>query len=150
MHSVKRIKQAVYKGRVMENVQEILSEVMKQVYREYKAMMEIENLTRELEDALNRSDKEAAGLILDMRQKEMEKASQAKRAVGEFLESMDEDLREDTKHLLNGELPKERTESEAEKISTISRQRNHTLENILRIDRVLSRRVAGKDSYYND
>ena len=99
MHSVKRTKQAVYKGRVMENVQEILSEVMKQVYREYKAMMEIENLTRELEDALNRSDKEAAGLILDMRQKEMEKASQAKRAVGEFLESMDEDLREDTKNL---------------------------------------------------
>lgn len=134
----------------MENVQEILSEVMKQVYREYKTMMEIENLTRELEEALNRSDKEAAGLILDMRQKEMEKASQAKRAVGELLESMDEDLREDTKHLLNGELPKGRSEPEAEKISSISRQRNHTLKNILRIDKVLSCRVAGKDSYYND
>ncbi len=53
----------------MEEVQEILSEVMKLVYREYKGIAEIERLTRELEETLSRSDRQAAQLILEMRQK---------------------------------------------------------------------------------
>ena len=90
----------------MENVQEILSEVMKQVYKEYTGMVEIEKLTRELEDALNRSDRKAAELILEMRQKEMDSISQVKQAIGEFLRSMDADLQEDVKCMLQGELPR--------------------------------------------
>lgn len=133
----------------MENIQEILSEVMKQVYKEYTGMVEIEKLTRELEDVLNRSDRKAAELILEMRQKEMENVSQVKRAVGELLRSMDADLQEDVKCMLHGELPKRQTGPEAEKISNISRQCDNMLENICARDRILSRRVAGEDSYYN-
>ncbi|WP_251388138.1 hypothetical protein [Mediterraneibacter agrestimuris] len=133
----------------MENVQEILSEVMKQVYKEYTGMVEIEKLTRELEDALNRSDRKAAELILEMRQKEMDSISQVKQAIGEFLRSMDADLQEDVKCMLQGELPRRQTGPEAEKISSISRQRNNMLKNICARDRILSRRVAGEDSYYN-
>ena len=134
----------------MANVEEILSEVLKQVYKEYIGMVEIEKLTRELEDALNRSDDKAAELVLEMRQREIDNISQAKQAIGEFLRSMDQDLREDVKHLLEGEPPKEQSGPEAEKISNISRQRNNMLKSICTIDRVLSRRVAGKDSYYNE
>ena len=88
--------------------------------------------------------------IFEMRQSEMERVSQAKRAISELLESMDDDLKNDIKRLLEGEQLSERKESEAERISMISRQRNHTMENIRRIDRALSRRVAGKDSYYEE
>ena len=123
---------------------------MKLVYREYREIVEIERLTCELEETLNHSDRKSANLILEMRQSEMERVSQAKRAISELLESMDDDLKNDIKRLLEGEQLSERKESEAERISMISRQRNHTMENIRRIDRALSRRVAGKDSYYEE
>lgn len=134
----------------MKNVQEILSEVLKRVYKKYTGMVEIEKLTRELEDALNRSDRKAAELILEMRQKEMESVSQMKQELRELLESMDGNLKEDVRRLLNGELPKGKNSPEAEKISNISRQCNNMLKSICAIDRVLSRRVAGENSYYNE
>lgn len=134
----------------MSYIEEMLEEILKLVYREYREIVEIERLTCELEETLNHSDRKSANLILEMRQSEMERGSQAKRAISELLESMDDDLKNDIKRLLEGEQLSERKESEAERISMISRQRNHTMENIRRIDRALSRRVAGKDSYYEE
>ena len=134
----------------MSYIEEMLEEILKLVYREYREIVEIERLTCELEETLNHSDRKSANLILEMRQSEMERVSQAKRAISELLESMDADLKNDIKRLLEGEQLSERKESEAERISMISRQRNHTMENIRRIDRALSRRVAGKDSYYEE
>lgn len=134
----------------MSYIEEMLEEILKLVYREYREIVEIERLTCELEETLNHSDRKSANLILEMRQSEMERVSQAKRAISELLESMDDDLKNDIKRLLEGEQFSERKESEAERISMISRQRNHTMENIRRIDRALSRRVAGKDSYYEE
>lgn len=134
----------------MSYIEEMLEEILKLVYREYREIVEIERLTCELEETLNHSDRKSANLILEMRQSEMERVSQAKRAISELLERMDDDLKNDIKRLLEGEQLSERKESEAERISMISRQRNHTMENIRRIDRALSRRVAGKDSYYEE
>ena len=134
----------------MSYIEEMLEEILKLVYREYREIVEIERLTCELEETLNHSDRKSANLILEMRQSEMERVSQAKREISELLESMDDDLKNDIKRLLEGEQLSERKESEAERISMISRQRNHTMENIRRIDRALSRRVAGKDSYYEE
>ena len=134
----------------MSYTEEMLEEILKLVYREYREIVEIERLTCELEETLNHSARKSANLILEMRQSEMERVSQAKRAISELLESMDDDLKNDIKRLLEGEQLSERKESEAERISMISRQRNHTMENIRRIDRALSRRVAGKDSYYEE
>ena len=134
----------------MSYIEEMLEEILKLVYREYREIVEIERLTCELEETLNHSDRKSANLILEMRQSEMERVSQAKRAISELLESMDDDLKNDIKRLLEGEQLSDRKESEAERISMISRQRNHTMENIRRIDRALSRRVAGKDSYYEE
>lgn len=134
----------------MSYIEEMLEEILKLVYREYREIVEIERLTCELEETLNHSDRKSANLILEMRQSEMERVSQAKRAISELLESMDDDLKNDIKRLLEGEQLSERKESEAERISMISRQRKHTMENIRRIDRALSRRVAGKDSYYEE
>ena len=134
----------------MSYIEEMLEEILKLVYREYREIVEIERLTCELEETLNHSDRKSANLILEMRQSEMERVSQAKRAISELLESMDDDLKNDIKRLLEGEQLSERKESEAERSSMISRQRNHTMENIRRIDRALSRRVAGKDSYYEE
>lgn len=134
----------------MSYIEEMLEEILKLVYREYREIVEIERLTCELEETLNHSDRKSANLILEMRQSEMERVSQEKRAISELLESMDDDLKNDIKRLLEGEQLSERKESEAERISMISRQRNHTMENIRRIDRALSRRVAGKDSYYEE
>lgn len=134
----------------MNYIEEMLEEILKLVYREYRGIVEIERLTGELEETLNHSDRKSANLILEMRQSEMERVSQAKRAISELIESMDDDLKNDIKQLLEGEQLSERKESEAERISMISRQRNRTMENIRRIDRALSRRVAGKDSYYEE
>ena len=100
----------------MSYIEEMLEEILKLVYREYREIVEIERLTCELEETLNHSDRKSANLILEMRQSEMERVSQAKRAIGELLESMDDDLKNDIKRLLEGEQLSERKESEAERI----------------------------------
>ena len=62
----------------MENREELMSEVLKRVQRNYMHMVEIERMTRELGDALSRNDQESAQLLIKMRQEEMDLTSEMK------------------------------------------------------------------------
>ena len=71
----------------MSYIEEMLEEILKLVYREYREIVEIERLSCVVEETLNHSDRKSANLILEMRQSEMERVSQAKRAISELLEN---------------------------------------------------------------
>lgn len=133
----------------METRQAILTEFMRLLRREYTNVSEIEKLTKELEEALNRSDRESVHLVLDMRQKEMEEASAQRRAVEAVLESVDSELREELRFLMKNEQAPADAGFEEKQISSIGRQIRNSLERTRNMDRVLSRRIAGKDSYYH-
>ena len=60
----------------MENREELYSEVLKRVQRNYMHMVEIERITRELGTALSSNDRESAQLLIKMRQSEMDLADE--------------------------------------------------------------------------
>lgn len=86
----------------MENREELLSELLRRIQRNYVRIVEIERQTRELGDALSRNDQESAQLIVKMRQDEMEHAAQIKQEIQMLLQTVPVQEREKLKGWLEG------------------------------------------------
>ncbi len=134
---------------VMESRRELLEEVMRQVQKEYVHIVEIESLTKEIGNTLARDDRESVQILLELRQTEMEQADEAKEGVRTILEAVDADMR----RLLIGLLEEQDTRTETgsfeeEKIVELSHFIRKSLKEIIQIDKVISCKLAGKDSYY--
>lgn len=132
----------------MDRRKELFEEVARQLQKNYIRLTEIEKLTKELGDALSRSDNEAAQIFLGMRQDEMDKADEGKRGLYAILDAMSAKDRDSVKILLDGHSISGEQEEEAEKIRELSVQIKHILARTIEADRAISRRLAGKDSYY--
>lgn len=132
----------------MENRTELLEEVMRQVQKEYVHIVEIESLTKELGNTLARDDRESVQMLLELRQGEMEQADEAKRAVREILEAVDADMRRILVKLLEEDIQTEAGGFEEKKIAELSYLIRKCLKEIIQIDKVISCKLAGKDSYY--
>ncbi len=134
----------------MENHNELVTELLKLEQKNCTELLEIERLTKELADSLSRNDRDLVQLLLGMRQSEMEKAEETKRKIYAILEAVDSKERERLAALLNGEEPKESDKDQevAQRIVSVSRQMKSVLERTIDIDKVLSRKLAGKDSFY--
>lgn len=133
----------------MENRTELLEEVMRQIQKEYVHIVEIESLTKELGNTLARDDRESVQMLLELRQGEMEQADEAKRAVQEILGVVDADMRRLLIKLLEGQdTPAETGSFEETKIAELSHLIKKYLKEIIQIDKVISCKLAGKDSYY--
>ena len=65
----------------MENQEELLTEVLKRVQRNYMHMVEIERVTKDLADAMSRNDQEAVQLLMKMRQDELERFGETKQEI---------------------------------------------------------------------
>lgn len=62
----------------MENREELFTEILKRVQRNYVHIVEIERITKEMADALSRNDQESVQLLIKMRQDELERFMEAK------------------------------------------------------------------------
>ncbi len=123
-------------------------EVMKLLQQNYKHMLEINQLTKELADTLSRGDRESAGIFLKMRDGEMEKADVNKWKIQAILEAVDLKTREELRALLNREDKRELPDFESKKILEFSMKIQNVLEQTIALDKIVSRRLAGNDSYY--
>ncbi|MCI8639998.1 MAG: hypothetical protein HFG41_12905 [Coprococcus sp.] len=131
----------------MTDRKELLSEVLKRVQRNYKQMVEIERLTKELGDACSRNDNESAQMLLKMRGEEMERASEVKAELQLILHAADDNQKKEVESWLKGEGASS-GEFEAQKIREFSAQTAQVTKHTIELDRVISSRLAGKDSYY--
>ena len=86
----------------MENREELLMEILKRVERNYRHMVEIERVTKEMADALSRNDQESAQLLMKMRQDELERFLDSKREIQMLIEVGGED-KEKLRSWLNAE-----------------------------------------------
>ena len=86
----------------MENREELLMEILKRVQRNYRHMVEIERVTKEMADALSRNDQESAQLLMKMRQDELERFLDSKREIQMLIEVGGED-KEKLRSWLNAE-----------------------------------------------
>lgn len=132
----------------MENRKELLSEILRRLQQNYVRMVEIERLTKELGDALSRSDQDSVLLLLKMRGDEMDRASETRSEIQAILQALHGEDKKEIEALMAGDRQKEAGDFESEKIEKISRQLRQTQERIVHIDKALSRKLAGTDSFY--
>lgn len=132
----------------MEQKQELLTEVLRSLQQNYKYMLEINRVTKELADTLSRGDKESASLLLKMRSEEMDKADENKRKIQTILTAVDLQTREELRGLLNREDKRNLQDFESKKIVEFSEKIQNVLRQTIETDRIVSRKLAGKDSYY--
>lgn len=133
----------------MENREELLSEILRRVQRNYVRVVEIERLTKELGTALSRNDQESAQLIVRMRQDELEQAGEIRQEIQMLLRSLDSEECKKFKSWLSGESQYEPDSFEAKKIVEISGQFNQVLNRTIGLDKAINQKIAGKDSYYH-
>lgn len=131
----------------MENKEELYSEILKRVQRNYVHMAEIERITKELGTALSSNDRESVHLLLKMRQNEMDLASEVKQEIQLLVRSSGNE-KEKLLFWLRGEVKEEPESFEEKKILELSRQLLQAIRRTAEIDKVLNTRLGGKDSYY--
>ena len=131
----------------MENQEELLTEVLKRVQRNYMHMVEIERVTKELGDAMSRNDQESIQLLMKMRQEEMEGFGETKQEIRLLVEAAGED-KEKIISWLRGEDKHQAESFEAGKIKELSCQVLQVLNRTIDIDKIINLKVTGKDSYY--
>ena len=131
----------------MENKEELYSEILKRVQRNYVHMAEIERITKELGSALSSNDRESVHLLLKMRQSEMDLASEVKKEIQLLIRSGG-DEKEKLLSWLQGEAKEQPESFEEKKILELSCQLRQVIKRTTEIDKVLNSRLAGKDSYY--
>ena len=132
----------------MNEMQELIQEILTDMQRRYRGMSEIERLTKELADTLSSGDRESAQLLLNMRQSEMEKVGDVDHALREMLHVLEPEKREYIAGLMNGNEQSGYDSPEEEKIVRMAEQTSRILERIIVVDKILSQKLAGKDSYY--
>ena len=131
----------------MESKEELMSEVLKRVQRNYVHMAEIERMTKELGDALSRNDQESAQLLIKMRQEEMDLISETKGEIRLLIQASG-DEQEKLLSWLKGESVYPPDSFEEKKIVELSAQLLQILNRTIERDRMVNSKVAGKDSYY--
>ena len=126
----------------MENREELLMEILKRVQRNYRHMVEIERVTKEMADALSRNDQESAQLLMKMRQDELERFLDSKREIQMLIEVGGED-KEKLRSWLNAESKYQPEAFGEKKILELSTQLQQVLKRTIDVDKVFNSRVAG-------
>ena len=122
--------------------QELWTELLKQMHRRYQAVDEVFRQTKEIADALSRDDRMAA-------QKELDRLTESKEKIYLLLECADQQERTEILNLLEGKCKASLEASfEEKKIGEIGENIRRNLEKIVALDRMISVKLAGKDSFY--
>lgn len=126
----------------------MLIEILKEVQKKNQCILEIERITKEIGEALSRNDRTSVQILLGMRQEEMDNGDICERNIRRLLSVLE---REDNLKLLNWLNGEEcfKTESLLEqKLVEKCKNMQMVLKRTIDLDRHISLRLAGKDSYY--
>ncbi len=128
---------------------EWMQEVVKLLYGRMNRLNEILRLTREICSALDRNDRVSVRMLMEMRGEEMEAVDEGLRKLHVLEEQMPQELRSEIRGLLSGRAD-EQEEDGALRIAELSRNCKSVLNQTIELDRRMSRRIAGSDSYYDN
>ena len=126
--------------------EELLMEVLSQSRKKYGCVSEIGRMTKELAEALSRNDKVSAQLLLEMRGEEMAKADTCEKNIRLLVEEAGIQDREYGK-------PEEESGQEAflvKQINDVNTKIRDILKNAITVDKVVSKRMAGEESFYKE
>lgn len=132
----------------MSEMQELMEEILKRMQRKYKGLLEIERITKELAELLSAGDRESVQLLMNMREEEIESTGKEDLALRELLNAMDRDTRQYFANMMNGCFDSSAEDFLEKKICQLGEQTRNVCAKTVQLDKVLSMKVAGKESYY--
>lgn len=122
-------------------------EVLKFLVQRRTHLNEVMKVTKELSESLDRNDRVSVNMLLTMRAEELEKVDLTLRGLQEFKEQLGVKTAGDIDALLNGQQI-ENQMPEMDKIIDTAKDCRKVLDDIIAVDKRMSRRVAGENSFY--
>lgn len=122
-------------------------ELLKLLHGRYSILDEVLRLTDEIANNLSRNDRISVQMLLEMRAKELEHIDENMRRFQIFKEQFPDEIQREMENLLQTE----NAEAEgpyAVKIAESVKNCEKLLKQIIEIDKRMSKRVAGSDSFY--
>lgn len=130
--------------------QELLTEITKIMQKKYMHMNETLRLTKEMAEGLSRDDKVTMQMLLEMRGEELEAIATCDKNVHLLLEGADEALGANLLDLLKGTVSEDmKAEALAGSLANIVQNTKHVLNQTIEVDKHMSCRLAGADSFYS-
>ncbi len=126
----------------------MLIEILKEVQKKNQCILEIERITREIGEALSRNDRTSVQILLGMRQEEMDNADVSERNIQRLTSVLQQ---EDAVKILGWIKGEEKIKPKTpleEKLVEICKNMQTAIKRTIDLDRHISLRLAGKDSYY--
>lgn len=118
----------------------------KTLLNRYEHALEIHRMTEELKEALDRNDTASSEVILGMRENEMECYDVCNRN----LEHICDDIGEEDLYNLVFDRPCFQLDGEnVERLKKIVIRTKYTLSKAVKVDQIISKRLAGESSFYN-
>ena len=127
---------------------DILVEILKELQKKYNCITEIERITREMGDSLSRNDRELVQMLLGMRQEEMDKADVCTNHVDCLIEALSSEDGLRIRSWVKGNADINPDSPEAQMLVEKGKNVHLVLKRTIELDRHISIRLAGKDSYY--
>lgn len=126
----------------------MLIEILKEVQKKYQCFIEIERITRDIGEALSRNDRTSVQILLGMRQEEMDKGDVSEKNIKCLISVLPlEDMSQIT-NWLRGEEDGNTDSLLEKKLIERGKSIQMLLKRTIELDRHISMRLAGKDSYY--
>ena len=111
----------------------------------YRALSEVQDITRELLDAVDRQDQVSVRLFLSMRQEQINQLRDQKELLKKQCGGLPKEGGDLLRQILSGKKP---AGVEGEALSLQVERNRALLERTLQADKALSRRLAGRESFY--
>ena len=111
----------------------------------YRALSEVQDITRELLDAVDRQDQVSVRLFLSMRQEQINQLRDQKELLKKQCGGLPKEEGDLLRQIRSGKKP---AGVEGEALSLQVERNRALLERTLQADKALSRRLAGRESFY--
>ena len=111
----------------------------------YRALSEVQDITRELLDAVDRQDQVSVRLFLSMRQEQINQLKDQKELLKKQCGGLPKEEGDLLRQIRSGKKP---AGVEGEALSLQVERNRALLERTLQADKALSRRLAGRESFY--
>ncbi len=121
--------------------------ILKLVYSRRNHLNEVLRLTKEISESLSRNDKVSVQMLLKMRGQELEEVGDSVQKLQVFIAQLPQATQREINGLLQGQRLEQQDEHLDKIIDTVNTCKK-TLEETIALDKRMSKRVAGSDSFY--
>jgi hypothetical protein len=127
---------------------DMLLEILKVMQKKYQSIVEIERITKDMGECLSRNDRTSVQMLLEMRQDEMDRVSTCEKSLDCLITALPSEVIPQVLNWTKGNVEQNFENPFAQKLVEKGKNIQIILKRTIDIDRHISQKLAGKDSYY--